>query len=209
MLDDKFMGRWRQVFGDSVLDFDSGQGDEARMLRAKGIRVTEFEPYPCALRPTCPTRTESAWSCVSRPGRLFPAAGISSGAGLMQDRTFHGFASTFDSHVREQLPWYELASAAMGLIARKYIPKGGKVYDLGASTGNVGRVLAPVLEARSATLTALDDCPDMIAAYAASGRAVVADMTRFAYKPFDTAVAFLALMFLAVPARRKLLARLR
>ena len=34
-------------------------------------------------------------------------------------------------------------------------------------------------------------------------------MTRFAYKPFDVAVAFLALMFLAVPERRKLLLRLR
>ena len=54
----------------------------------------------------------------------------------------------FDGHVREQLPWYELASAAMGLIARQYIPKNGKVYDLGASTGNVGRVLAHTLEAR-------------------------------------------------------------
>lgn len=62
---------------------------------------------------------------------------------------------------------------------------------------------------RAATLTALDECSDMVAAYAASGRAVVTDMTRFAYKPFDVAVAFLALMFLAVPARRKLLARLR
>ncbi|WP_206215324.1 methyltransferase domain-containing protein [Desulfovibrio sp. ZJ200] len=45
-LDGKFMNKWRQVCGDSVLDFGSGQGDEARMLRAKGIRVTEFEPYP-------------------------------------------------------------------------------------------------------------------------------------------------------------------
>ena len=45
------------------------------------------------------------------------------------DWTFHGFAKVFDGHVREQLPWYELASAAMGLIARQYIPKGGKVYD--------------------------------------------------------------------------------
>lgn len=61
----------------------------------------------------------------------------------VSDWTFHGFAKEFDGHVREQLPWYELASAAMGLIARQYIPKGGKVYDLGASTGNVGRVLAP------------------------------------------------------------------
>ena len=125
------------------------------------------------------------------------------------DWTFHGFAKVFDGHVREQLPWYELASAAMGLIARQYIPKGGKVYDLGASTGNVGRVLAPTLEARCARLTALDECPDMVEAYNAPGRALRADITRFDYKPFDVAVAFLALMFLAVPARRKLLTRLR
>ncbi len=30
------------------------------------------------------------------------------------DWTFHGFAKVFDGHVREQLPWYELASAAYG-----------------------------------------------------------------------------------------------
>ena len=38
-----------------------------------------------------------------------------------KDWTFHGFAGEFDGHVREQLPWYELASAAMGLIARQYL----------------------------------------------------------------------------------------
>lgn len=103
------------------------------------------------------------------------------------DWTFHGFAGEFDGHVREQLPWYELASAAMGLIARQYIPKEGKVYDLGASTGNVGRVLAPTLEARCARLTALDECPDMVEAYNAPGRALRADITRFDYKPFDVA----------------------
>ena len=124
-----------------------------------------------------------------------------------QDWTFHGFAGEFDGHVREQLPWYELASAAMGLIARQYIPKNGKVYDLGASTGNVGRVLAHTLEARGARLTALDECPDMVEAYNAPGRALRADITRFDYKPFDVAVAFLVFMFLAVPARRKLLAK--
>lgn len=45
-LDERFMGRWRAVCGDSILDFGSGHGDEARMLREKGIRVTDFEPYP-------------------------------------------------------------------------------------------------------------------------------------------------------------------
>lgn len=49
----------------------------------------------------------------------------------------------------------------------------------------------------------------MVEAYNAPGRALRADITRFDYKPFDVAVAFLALMFLAVPARRKLLTRLR
>ena len=115
-----------------------------------------------------------------------------------KDWTFHGFAGEFDGHVREQLPWYELASAAMGLIARQYIPKDGKVYDLGASTGNVGRVLAPTLEARGARLTALDECPDMVEAYNAPGRALRADITRFDYKPFDVAVAFLAGFFIAI-----------
>lgn len=45
-LDEKFMAKWKAACGDSVLDFGSGQGDEARMLRDAGIRVTEFEPYP-------------------------------------------------------------------------------------------------------------------------------------------------------------------
>ena len=45
-LDEKFMAKWKAACGDTVLDFGSGQGDEARMLRDAGIRVTEFEPYP-------------------------------------------------------------------------------------------------------------------------------------------------------------------
>lgn len=127
----------------------------------------------------------------------------------MHDWTFHGFAKKFDTHVREQLPWYPLASAAVGLIARHYIPKNGVVYDLGASTGNMGRVLAPTLLERGAKLTALDECLDMVAAYDAPGRALAADMARFDYQPFDVAVAFLSLMFLSVSERRKLLSRLR
>lgn len=169
---------------------------------AESLRFEFNLPYPDG---------ETHGACQTGLGCIFQAPWIVSGGCMIHhsDWTFHGFAKVFDGHVREQLPWYELASAAMGLIARQYIPKGGKVYDLGASTGNVGRVLAPTLEARCARLTALDECPDMVEAYNAPGRALRADITRFDYKPFDVAVAFLALMFLAVPARRKLLTRLR
>lgn len=128
---------------------------------------------------------------------------------MTRDWTFHGFAGEFDAHVQGQLPWYPLASAAVALIARHYIPKGGLVYDLGASTGNVGRVLAPALLERGARLIALEECPDMVAVYDAPGRVLAADMRRFDYQPFDVTVAFLALMFLAVRERRDLLARLR
>lgn len=67
-----------------------------------------------------------------------------------QDWTFQGFAPEFDAHVREQLPWYGMATESVALIARHYIPRRGLVYDLGASTGNVGRVLASTLHEREA-----------------------------------------------------------
>lgn len=38
--------RWQAVCGNTVLDFGSGQGDEAAMLRRAGVDVTTFEPYP-------------------------------------------------------------------------------------------------------------------------------------------------------------------
>lgn len=78
----------------------------------------------------------------------------------MKDWTFHGFAREFDNHVVEQLPWYQLATAAVASIARHYIPAHGHVYDLGCSTGNIGRALADTLEARQAALTALEACPE-------------------------------------------------
>ena len=43
--DPEHRAKWLHVCGDSVLDFGSGHGDEARMLREAGIDVTAFEPY--------------------------------------------------------------------------------------------------------------------------------------------------------------------
>ena len=126
-----------------------------------------------------------------------------------QDWTFQGFAPEFDAHVREQLPWYGMATESVALIARHYIPRRGLVYDLGASTGNVGRVLASTLHEREARLVALDECRDMVAAYRGPGRAITADVARYPYKAFDVGIAFLTLMFLPVPERRRLLATLR
>ena len=48
-------------------------------------------------------------------------------------------AQGFDSHVREQLPWYDALTQLVAMIARHYLPVGATAYDIGASTGNMGK----------------------------------------------------------------------
>jgi tRNA (cmo5U34)-methyltransferase len=122
-----------------------------------------------------------------------------------------GVAAGFERHVREQLPWFEQATGAMAHVARHYIPDGGLVYDIGASTGNVGRAIAPALEARGARLVPIEVSPQMAARYDGPqpGNLLVADVREVAFEPFDLAVCFLTLMFVPVADRPALLARLR
>lgn len=114
-------------------------------------------------------------------------------------------ASNFDSHVREQLPWYDMATDAVALIARHYIPERGRVYDIGSSTGNIGRTLVPTLNSRHAEFVAIDSSPQMVARYAGPGQCVLADAMDYGYEPFDVAICFLVLMFLPSGARRDFL----
>lgn len=117
-------------------------------------------------------------------------------------------ASEFDSHVREQLPWYDLVSSAVAHIARHYLPEDGLVYDIGTSTGNVGRQLQDSLKVRNARLVAIDNSPDMIAKYAGPGEPVIADALTFDYETFDVGILFLVLMFMPVSSRKEFVRRL-
>jgi len=117
-------------------------------------------------------------------------------------------ASHFDRHVSETLPWYGLATNGAAHLARAYLPRGGIVYDIGASTGNLGRALAPTIEARDARLIAIEASAEMAALYNAPGELVVADALEVEYEPFDVAVLFLVLMFIPVNLRAAYLVRL-
>lgn len=118
-------------------------------------------------------------------------------------------AQGFDGHVREQLPWYDLATRAIVHVARHYLPERGVVYDIGASTGNIGRALAPLLESRTAHLIGIERSQSMIAEYSAPGSVELADAVEYEFKPFDVGVCFLVLMFVAPKDRPGLLAKLR
>jgi tRNA (cmo5U34)-methyltransferase len=117
-----------------------------------------------------------------------------------------GIAAGFERHVREQLPWYDLATGAVAHVARHYIPKNGVVYDLGAATGNIGRALGPTIADRKATLISVEPSKEMAACYDGPQRENlrIERAEDAAYEPFDLAVAFLTLMFVE-PAERPLL----
>lgn len=116
-------------------------------------------------------------------------------------------AAAFDAHVREQLPWYDLATGAVAHIARSYVPERGVVVDVGASTGNIGRALTKLLEARRASFIPIDNSLDMAKLYDGPGHVEILDVADFDFveaKP-DVIVCFLSLMFVPVKGRERLI----
>lgn len=118
-------------------------------------------------------------------------------------------AACFDKHVHEQLPWYDLTTGVIAHVARHYIPDGGMVYDIGASTGNIGRAISNTLEVRNARFVAIDNSEPMMSRYSGPKNLTIADALTFEYEPFDFAVCFLVLMFIPPAKRAGLIEELR
>jgi tRNA (cmo5U34)-methyltransferase len=118
-------------------------------------------------------------------------------------------ARHFEQHVRESLPFYDLATNAVAHFGRHYIPSGGRVYDIGASTGNIGNALAETLKQRNARFSAIEESQEMADQYEGPPQLVVADAVRHDFEPFDFAVCFLVFMFLPVATRGSFLRRLQ
>ena len=107
-------------------------------------------------------------------------------------------------------------TGAVAHFARAYIPQGGVVIDVGASTGNIGRALAATLEQRKAYLVAIDNSPAMAKIYDGPGVFQIADAVTFDFTGFrsngarpDLIVCFLSLMFVAVADRARLIEKMK
>ena len=118
-------------------------------------------------------------------------------------------AKGFDAHVREQLPWYDLATNAITHIARHYIPRNGLVYDIGAATGNIARALEPVLFDRNARIESIEPAEAMVKQFRGPGILHCARAEDFQYRAFDLGVVFLTLMFIEPRERPLLMNKLR
>jgi tRNA (cmo5U34)-methyltransferase len=119
-------------------------------------------------------------------------------------------ATAFDHHVREQLPWYDMATGMVIHFARHYVPNDGVIIDVGCSTGNIGRALSAMVEARAVTLIGIDNSEEMRAVYKAPGEFICRDVRQFDFRARhpDFVICFLSLMFIPVAERRALVERI-
>jgi tRNA (cmo5U34)-methyltransferase len=124
-------------------------------------------------------------------------------------------AEGFDAHVREQLPWYDLATKSVVHFGRHYIPPGGKIYDIGASTGNISMALLPVARSRDAKIIAVEESDEMVEIMAnrIAGISQIkiekCDAMSYKFEQYDFAICFLVFMFLPVNQRGQWLARIK
>lgn len=113
-------------------------------------------------------------------------------------------AQNFDNHVREQLPWYDLVTGIVTHVGRHYLPENGRMYDIGASTGNITKNLAREILGRSVKAVSIDYSKEMESLWDGVGTFEVADARNYAFENFDFAVCFLVLMFLPPVEQRVL-----
>jgi tRNA (cmo5U34)-methyltransferase len=124
-------------------------------------------------------------------------------------------AETFDSHVREQLPWYDMATDAVCYIARNYLTEGGVVVDVGASTGNMIDKLMPLVEERWADVVAIEKsksmCNILQKKYKKSDYVVIEnnDVINHELPNADVLIVFLTMMFIPIRKRKALMNALR
>jgi tRNA (cmo5U34)-methyltransferase len=152
------------------------------------------------------------------PSTITPLAGMADALAkqdcramdIPADWTFHNksVADNFDRHVREQLPWYDIATGLVAHFGRHYLCEGGLMYDIGASTGNITLHLKKEIEKRQVQAVSIDNSEEMKQVWRGVGDFVVSDAESYPYEPYDFAACFLLLMFLPWSKQRALLQKL-
>jgi len=105
-------------------------------------------------------------------------------------------AKNFDIHVREQLPWYDMATKAVAFLCRNYVPKNGTIYDIGASTGNISKSITSLIAERNIKFIAIEESQEIAKKYGGFGKLIIGDATKIEYEPFDLGIFFLSFMFI-------------
>lgn len=118
-------------------------------------------------------------------------------------------AQGFDDHVREQLPWYDIATFGTLCLGSHYLGDGSRAYDIGAANGNIARAFEEIIKARSVDFVSIEASKEMAKTWVAPGRLIVADVCKIPLEPANLIVSFLTLIFIPPEERSALLRRLQ
>jgi tRNA (cmo5U34)-methyltransferase len=129
--------------------------------------------------------------------------------------TFGGeVPAAFDAHVARSVPAYTEGQELIADIADQLVPPGGRVYDLGCSTGSLTAQLAERLAPRRVEVIGVDREPGMIerAELRCAGlpqvRFETASLQELTLEPADLVVSYYTLQFVPLRARSEILARI-
>lgn len=131
-------------------------------------------------------------------------------------------AQVFPDMIQRSVPGYNQILAMAGVIAKRYVPEGGRVYDLGASLGASTLSLAKQLEhledvefiTLDTSQPMVEKCQQLLIEHLPERQAkqqiscLVADVTDFNYQPSDFILLNFTLQFLAPEERQPLLEKL-
>jgi tRNA (cmo5U34)-methyltransferase len=123
--------------------------------------------------------------------------------------------AAFDSHVARSVPAYAEGQELIADIADQLVPPGGRVYDLGCSTGALTAQLAERLAPRRVEVIGVDREPGMIeraeirCAALSHVRFETSSLQELVFEPADMIVSYYTLQFVPLRARREILARIR
>lgn len=83
---------------------------------------------------------------------------------VVEDWTFdNGIVDSFEEHVRQSVPGYAMFEDYIVSLSRFFIPCGGKVLDLGASTGELAEAIYNCNKNRISFFGVIDNSNDMFA----------------------------------------------
>lgn len=122
--------------------------------------------------------------------------------------TFGGqVPAAFDSHVARSVPAYTEGQELIADLADQLVPPGGRVYDLGCSTGALTAQLAERLAPRRVEVVGVDREPGMVERAALRCAALpqvrfeTASLQELTLEPADMVVSYYTLQFVPLRAR--------
>ncbi len=122
--------------------------------------------------------------------------------------------AAFDSHVARSVPAYSAGQELLADIADQLVPQGGRIYDLGCSTGTLTAQLAERLAPRRVEVIGVDREPGMVerarerCADLASVRFETASLLELELEPADMVVSYYTLQFVPLRSRAEIVSRI-